>query len=78
MNHLTLKLDQKIKKVIISKTNSATDIAKMVESAFKLKEKLIGVTDEDGKFYDLDFFSDNMRLLSSHTLNLVLASDANE
>lgn len=78
MNHLTLKLEHKVKKVTISKTNSAADIAKMVESAFRLREKLIGLTDEYGKFYDLDFVSDNMPILAPHTLSLVLAIDANE
>lgn len=77
MNHLTLRLGQKVKKVTISKTNSAADISKVVESVFRLREKLIGVTDEYGKFYDLDFVSEHMRILSTHTLNLVLAMDAN-
>lgn len=78
MNQLTLRLGQKIKKVTITKTNSAADISKMIESIFRVREKLIGVTDEYGKFYDLQFVSDNLRILSSHTLNLVLATDANE
>ena len=78
MNQLTLRLGQKIKKVTVTKTNSAADISKMIESVFRLRERLIGVTDEYGKFYDLQFVSDNLRILSSHTLNLVLARDANE
>ena len=77
MNQLTLRLGQKIKKVTVTKTSSAVDISKMIESVFRVREKLIGVTDEYGKFYDLQFVSDNLRILSSHTLNLVLATDAN-
>ena len=78
MNSLTLKNGQRIKKLTVHKTNSPEDISKMIESIFRIHEKLIGVTDEYGKFYDLQFVCDNLRLLSTHTLNLVLTHDANE
>lgn len=39
---------------------------------------MVGVTDEHGKYYDLQFVNENFKLLKSHQLDLVTARDANE
>lgn len=78
MSQLILKLGTTSKSVNIPRTNSSEDLGKIIESIFKTKEKVVGVTDEFGKFYDLQFVHENMKLLKLHTLDLVTAKDANE
>lgn len=36
------------------------------------------MTDEHGKFYDLQFVNDNLKLLKAHQLDLVTVKDTNE
>jgi hypothetical protein len=77
MNQLIIKFGNQTKKVTIPKTNSVEDLGKIIESIFKLKEKIVGVTDEHGKFYDLQFLNDNLKLLKTQHLDLVTAKDTN-
>lgn len=39
---------------------------------------MIGVTDEFGKFFDLQFVNDNMKTLKKHQLELVTVKDSND
>lgn len=38
----------------------------------------MGVTDEFGKFFDLQFVNDNIKLMKTHHLELVTVKDAHE
>lgn len=38
----------------------------------------MGATDEYGKFFDLQFISDNIKIMQGHVLELVTTKDANE
>lgn len=66
------------KKVTSAKTNSVDDFCKMIASVFAIRDQIIGVTDDNGKFYDMDFVNANPKLFRNHVLNLVLAKENDE
>ena len=66
------------KKVTSAKIGSVDDFCKLIESVFGIKDQIIGITDENGKFYDLDFVNTNPKLFRNHTLNLLLAKENDE
>ncbi len=68
MSQLILKFGNISKSINIPRTNSADDLARIVESIFKTKEKVVGFTDEFGKFFDLQFVNDNLKLMKTHHL----------
>ena len=76
MSQLILKLGSTTKSINIPKTSSMDDLARIIESIFRIKEKVVGVTDEFGKFFDLQFVNDNIKLMKSHHLELVTVKDA--
>lgn len=57
--------------------NSSEDLSRMIESIFKIKQKVVGATDECGKFFDLQFISENIKIMQGHILELVTAKDTN-
>ena len=75
MNQLTLKLGNASKRVTLQKSNDPEDLARILESTFKIRERIVGVTDEYGKFYHLTFVNDNLGFLRPHTLSLVTVKD---
>lgn len=79
MNSLTFKLGpSNTKRITSAKTSSVEDLRKMIESIFGIRERIIGITDENGKYFELEFVNENMGLFKSHVLSLVLAKDNNE
>lgn len=53
MTQIILKFKKSIKKIRISKSCSPEDLSLLISRSFGTKEKIIGVTDSYGKFYDL-------------------------
>lgn len=78
MNQIHLKFKSLTKKITVSKTISADDLSKMVSTSFSLKEKLIGVTGKDGKFYDLAQLTSNLSAFQKGSYFLVTSKDLNE
>lgn len=78
MNTLTFKLGANNSKLITcAKMSSVEDLRKMIESIFNIYERVVGVTDENGKYFDLEFVNENMGIFRSHAMSLVLAKDGN-
>lgn len=50
-------------------------MSRIIESIFKIKEKVIGVIDQYGKFYDIQFVHENLKLMKNYHLELVTAKD---
>lgn len=78
MSQLVIKLGQVTKSITIPKMNSSEDLSRMIESIFKIKQKVVGATDECGKFFDLQFISENIKIMQGHILELVTAKDTNQ
>lgn len=59
----------------LQKSQDPESLAKILESAFKTRERIVGVTDEYGKFYNLSFVNENLGFLRKHALSLVSVKD---
>lgn len=56
MNNLIFKLGlNDSKRIKFAKTSSVEDLRKIIQSIFGLTDRIIGITDENGKFFDLEF-----------------------
>lgn len=78
MSHLTVKLGAITKRVYLHKSNDPEDLSRILESTFKTRERIVGVTDQYGKFYQLSFVNSNLSFLRGHTLSLVTVKDNDE
>lgn len=78
MSQLTIKLGPNITKIVVPKTNSPEDMASILECSLKCKDRIVGVTDEQGRFYDLDFLHKNLKILKKQQLDLVTVREAND
>lgn len=79
MIELFLKYKKSTKKITVSKSYSSEDLSHLIAHSFGVKDKIIGLTDPFGKFYDLQYVSKNLNTLGKQTFSLVTTSDiANE
>ena len=78
MTSILLKYKDSLRKVNVSKSYSAEDLGHLISNIFNLKDKLSGVTDPMGKFYDLHQLSQNLKSFRSSTLTLVTYKEVND
>ena len=71
MNTILLRFNKSLKKITVSRSYSAVDLGHLISHTFDLKDKIVGLTDRVGKFYDLDHVSRNLQAFRSETLTLV-------
>jgi hypothetical protein len=60
MYQIHLKFNHLTKKITISRTLSYEDLANLISHSFSIKDRVVGVTDSKGKFYDLHQVTDNL------------------
>ena len=60
MNALLLKFNKSLKKITVSKSYSAEDLGHLIAHSFDVRDKVVGLTDKLGKFYDLEHVSKNL------------------
>lgn len=78
MKQIHLRFKAKSKKITISRPFSAEDLARLISSTFELRERIVGLTDENGKFYDLNFVVKKLGEFQNKPYFLVTAKDLNE
>ena len=72
MNRLTLSLNnQDLMEVKTDSCKTPQELSRLIQTAFQIKEEIIGITDSYGKFYDLQYAWENLKSLSSHKLNVI-------
>ena len=71
MNKLTLGVGSQLVELHIDDCSSPSELSKLIQSVFQVKEDILGVTDTGGKFYDLDYASQNIRTFNNHRLNVI-------
>lgn len=76
MTSIQLKHHKTLKKLSINKTYSAEELGHLIVHIFQLKDKLVGVTDQLDRYYDLEYLSQNLKSFKSHTLTLVTYKEA--
>jgi hypothetical protein len=78
MNNILLKFNKSLKKITVSRSYSAVDLGHLIAHTFELKDKIVGLTDKVGKFYDLDYVSRNLTTFKNETFTLVVSKELNE
>lgn len=53
MYQIQLKFKGQTKKITVQKAVPPSELSKMIAQTFNLTERVVGVTDRAGKFYDL-------------------------
>jgi hypothetical protein len=77
MNTILLRFNKSLKKITISKSYSSVDLGHLISHTFELKDRVVGLTDKLGKFYDLEFVSKNLQSFKNDTLTLVVSKELN-
>lgn len=78
MNTILLRFNKSLKKITVSRSYSSVDLGHLISHTFDLKDKIVGLTDRVGKFYDLDHVSRNLQTFRNETLTLVVSKELNE
>lgn len=78
MNKLTLSLGEQQIELSIEDCKSPLELVKLVQTAFQLKEDILGVTDSAGKFYELEYLWQNMPTFNNHKLALITARESGD
>ena len=76
MSSIQLKHQKSLKKLSINKNYTSEELGHLIVHIFKLKDKLVGVTDQNDRYFDLEYLSNNLKAFKSHTLTLVTYKDA--
>lgn len=71
MTSIQLKHHKSLKKLSINKNYTAEELGHLIVHIFQLKDKLVGVTDQNDRYYDLEYLSQSLKSFKNHTLTLV-------
>jgi hypothetical protein len=55
---------------------TSLELSKLLQTAFHIKEEILGIKDQFGKFYDLNYASKNINTLDGHIFSVVTTKDA--
>jgi hypothetical protein len=81
MYQIHLKYKKLSKKITVTNTSSSHHLANLLLLSFgikEIKEKVIGITDQSGKFFDLKKIAKNISDFQKETYYLVTTKDLNE
>jgi hypothetical protein len=74
MYQIQLKFMGQSKKITVGKALAAPELSKLIGQCFSLSEKVVGVTDHAGKFYELSKLSQELAA-SKEAFSLVTVKD---
>lgn len=78
MSKLALTYRSALKELHLEENISSSELAKLLQSVFQIKEEVLGITDQFGKFYDLAYASQHVKTLNNHKFNIVTTKDASD
>lgn len=76
MSKLALTYRSALKELHLEENISSGELAKLLQSVFQIKEEVLGITDQFGKFYDLAYASQHVKTLNNHKFKIVTTKDA--
>ena len=71
MTSIQLRHQKTLKKLSINKNYTSEELGHLILHIFQLKDKLVGVTDQNDTYYDLEYLAKNLKTFKSSTLSLV-------
>lgn len=78
MISIHIKYNKSLKKLSINKSYTAEELGHLLTHVFQTKDKLLGVTDQLDRFYDLEYLAKNLKSLKSNTFTLITEKDYTE
>ena len=78
MYQIQLKFKGESQKITTAKAPPPSELHKLITQCFSLQERVLGVTDKKGKFYELAQLDSRLVNNYNGSFNLVTAKDINE